>query len=719
MKRKYIIIGIVALCFFVACVWLFMPSNFYFRQALIYRHPKIDQYRIFENRIVDARDPQPWNLSEYYNKFPIPELYYDYFEKLGTVAYVIIRNGELFFEQYWDDYSPQSYSNSFSMAKSVVSLAVGCAIDDGFIRDVNQAVSDFFPHFIGYNGKTLTIKHLLTMSAGFDFQESYSSIFSPTTQLYYGNDLDKITFGMKSISEPGVDFIYQSGVTQLLAYIVEKAVGENISKYVSRKIWTPVQAEEDALWSLDRKDGMEKAYCCFNTNARDFARLGQLVLNEGIWNGKQVISPYYLREATAADENLIDKECLEPDCYDINKQYGFQFWTLEKNGMKIPYMRGLQGQYIFVVPEKNAVVVRLGHQKMKEFSVDHHYPADIDVWLNAAFDILDSTPKHARLVFGGDLMQNIMQVRAARNNQEGVYDYSESFRFVKPLFEQADLAVVNLETTITATGNYSGFPLFRSPVELAESMRDAGIDVAVMANNHVFDGGKQGVYTTLSLLDSFGIQHTGVFTDSYDFQKNHPLYLRVNGLQFALLNYTYGTNGLPVPEGLYVNRIDSFSIIRDIQQIDRRKTDGVIVYFHWGVEYARQPNREQRALADLCHRYGAEIVIGSHPHVVQPVSFKEEDDGTVRNVTVYSLGNLVSNQRERYQDGGIIVAIDVMKEHDEPITLKTFYAPVWVQLPKYRIISPSAASAIPMTPNERKAYDQFINDVNQMLRPGS
>jgi len=719
MKRKYVIIGIIALCLCVACVWLFQPSNYYIRQALIHQHPKIDQYGIFENRIVNAGDPQPWKLSEYYNQFPIPEMYNHDFEKLGTVAYVIIQNGELLFEQYWDDYSPQSYSNSFSMAKSVVSLAIGCAIDDGFINDVDQPVSDFFPKFTGYEGITLTLRHLLTMSAGFDFQESYSSIFSPTTQLYYGNDLEKITFGMKSVGEPGVNFIYQSGVTQLLAFIVEKATGETISKYVSRKIWTPLQAEEDALWSLDHKDGMEKAYCCFNTNARDFARLGQLILKEGEWNGEQIISPHYIREATTADETLIDKECHEPECYEINKQYGFQFWTLDHFGMKIPYMRGLHGQYIFVIPDKNAVVVRLGHRKMNEYTDDQHYPADINIWLNAAYDILDSTPKRARLVFAGDLMQNLPQVRAARNNLEGVYDYSESFQYIKPLFERADLTVVNLETTITATGNYSGFPLFRSPVELAETIRDAGIDVTVMANNHAFDGGKQGVYTTLSLLDAAGIQHTGVFIDSYDYLTNHPLYLRVNGLLFALLNYTYGTNGLPVPEGMYVNRIDSFAIIRDLQQINRSTTDGVIVYFHWGVEYARQPNQEQKALADLCHRYGAEIVIGSHPHVVQPIYYLEEEDGTVHNVTVYSLGNLVSNQRERYKNGGIIVAIDVLKEQGEPLSLKTYYTPVWVQLPKYRILCPSAADTIRMTAADRKAYELFISDVNQLLRPES
>ena len=717
MKKKYVVLIIISLFILAICAWLSLPTNYYFRQALLHQHPKIDQYSIFENCKVIAGNPQPWELSAYYNQSKLSEQYVEDFESLGTVAYVVIQDGKLLFEHYWDDYSAQSYSNSFSMSKSLVSLAVGCAIDDGLIRNVNQPVSDFFPQFDGYNGKTLTIRHLLTMSAGFNFQESYSSIFSPTTKLYYGNDLNAITFGMKSIAEPGVNFIYQSGVTQLLASIVEKVTNENLCTYISKKIWTPLQAEEDALWSLDRKDGMVKAYCCFNSNARDFARIGQLILNEGVWNDKQIISQQYIQEATTADETLIDKECHEQDCNDTNKQYGFQFWTLERYGMKIPYMRGLLGQYIFVIPDRNAVVVRLGKQKMKQYTADQHYPADIDIWLNAAESILDNIPKRAHLVFAGDLMQNLPQVRAAHDNQGGGYDYSESFQFVKPVFQEADMAVVNLETTISATGNFTGFPIFRSPKELTKSLCDMGIDVAVLANNHAFDGGRQGVNTTLSFLDSVGIQHTGVFTDGYDFLNNHPLYLSVKGLQFALLNYTYGTNGLPVPEGMYINRIDTFSIVRDLQQIDRSTTDGVIVFFHWGNEYARYPNQEQIALAELCHRYGAEIVIGSHPHVVQPIAYEEDEEGIIRNVTVFSLGNLVSNQRNRYQDGGIIVAIDVLKAPGEPLELNIRYTPVWVQLPKYRILTINAAKEIALSPTERKAYQQFITDTNQLLRP--
>lgn len=364
--------------------YLALPSNYYLRQAFTHFMPKIDQYPIFENRIVTAGNSGPWKEAADYNKRSIPEKYLPVFEDLETIGFVVIQDSTLLFEQYWEDYSPDSHSNSFSMAKSIVSLAVGCAIDDGFIRNVDQPVSDFYPEFKGYNEKKLTLRHLLTMSAGVDFQEAYTSPFSPTTQLYYGNDLKKIAFGMKEIEEPGVNFVYQSGVTQLLAFIVEKATGETLSTYVSRKLWTPMQAEENALWSLDKKNGMEKAYCCFNSNARDFARFGQLLLNKGSWNGKQLISEKYLLEATTPDSSLMFEEFKEP-----NRCYGFQFWHLTYKGMEIPYMRGILGQYVFVIPEKNAVVVRLGHKRSDTRS-DQHYPDDINTWLDAALDILDT-----------------------------------------------------------------------------------------------------------------------------------------------------------------------------------------------------------------------------------------------------------------------------------------------------------------------------------------
>lgn len=385
----------VSLCVVVLlagiALFLSLPSNYYLRQALVHLHPTIDQYPIFDNRIVEAGAPIPWPTSPQYNTLSLPESYRAAFERYETVAFVVIKEGKLLFEEYAKEFSSSSHSNSFSMAKSIVSLAIGCAIDEGLIRDVDQPVSDFFPEFTGYNGKVLTLRHLLTMSAGVDFQEAYTSPFSPTTQLYYGNDLKKVTFAMQEIAEPGVYFEYQSGVTQLLTFIVEKATGESISHYVSRKLWTPMNAEEDALWSLDKPEGIEKAYCCFNSNARDFARFGQLMLTGGRWNDRQIISEAYIKEALTPDTSLVNKEH-----NDTNKAYGFQFWHLTYEGLSIPYMRGILGQYVFAIPEHNAVVVRLG-KKREETRTAQYYPADIDIWLSAGLSILRASEKSSTL----------------------------------------------------------------------------------------------------------------------------------------------------------------------------------------------------------------------------------------------------------------------------------------------------------------------------------
>lgn len=344
--------------------------------------PTIDQHSIFVNRIVKAGDPKSWQRAEGYNTLSVPPEYVDSFAKYETVAFVVIKDNKLLFDEYWEDFTSKSQSNSFSMAKSLVALAIGCAIDDGVIKSVDQPVSDFFPEFKGFNGKALTIRHLLTMSAGVDFEEAYTSPFSSTTKLYYGDDLRKVTFNMKEIEEPGVNFIYQSGVTQLLAFVLEKATGKKISNYISEKFWTPMHAEESALWSLDKKGGMEKAYCCFNTNARDFARIGQLLLNNGAWDGKQLVSKDYLREALTPDTKLWDKEYNAP-----NTTYGFQFWYLNYKGMDVNYMRGIMGQYIFAIPDKNAVIVRLG-KKRSETHTSQYYPEDIDIWLAAGLEII-------------------------------------------------------------------------------------------------------------------------------------------------------------------------------------------------------------------------------------------------------------------------------------------------------------------------------------------
>lgn len=383
---------------------LFWPGNYYVRQALLHLMPKIDQYPIFENRVVEAGDPAPLPYEPGVGERRIAPRFEEDFARYGTVAFVVLKHGRIWAEQYWDGYSDTSHSNSFSMAKSIVSLLVGCAIHDGYIQSVDQPVGDFLPEWGAFEGDTLTIRDLLTMSAGVKWDESASSLFSTTTEAYYGKDLWGLAQREILIEKPGVYFNYQSGVTQILAFVLKKATGKNIADYASEKIWTPIQAEEDALWSLDHEGGMEKAYCCFNSNARDFARLGQLVLQHGYWYPQgnagtsghlpssdamhriPVVDSAYVAEATTPATYL--KARLEDGREVPCTMYGYQFWKLDYKGLDVTYFRGILGQYIFVIPALDAVVVRLGHERADAYDIEQDYPLDVEIWLEAALDLL-------------------------------------------------------------------------------------------------------------------------------------------------------------------------------------------------------------------------------------------------------------------------------------------------------------------------------------------
>lgn len=312
-------------------------------------------------------------------------------------------------------------------------------------------------------------------------------------------------------------------------------------------------------------------------------------------------------------------------------------------------------------------------------------------------------PVTVRLLFTGDVMQHLPQINAARRGED--FDYSESFAAVKPRLWAADLAVVNLETTLTRSGRYSGYPMFRSPAALADALAAAGVDIATMANNHCCDGGAAGIRTTIGELERCGIRRTGVFRDSLDCAAHHPLRVESRGVKFAFLSYTYGTNGLPVPHGTLVNLIDTLAMASDLALVRSDSTDCVVVAMHWGNEYERRPNAVQRRLAGFLRRHGADLVIGHHPHVVQPC----EADSTY--AVLYSLGNFVSNQRRRYCDGGLVAEIDATRHPDGRMTYALRTVPVWVAMPGYRILPPEAADTLALP----AAYRQFRDDTDALL----
>ena len=379
MKKNKIRLSAIVGLFIIVATGLSLPS--YLRKALIYQHPGIEDYQLFHNRTITAStNPTEWPLAQDYNRKPLAGQWRDSIEHYKTVAYLVVKNDSILHEEYWDHYDAASLSNSFSMAKSIVGLLVGCAIEDGKINSVDQKAADFIPHLSNGYGKELTIRHLLTMSSASSWDESYSSATSVTTKAYYGNDLSKLMENIFIESKPGITFEYESGNTQLLAMIIEKATGKSISQYASEKIWQPLGASHDALWSLDKAGGMEKAYCCFNSNARDFARLGLLMLHDGMVNGQQIIAADYIKETITPATYLKDE-----NGQSVN-DYGYHWWILHYQGMSMPVARGINGQYIIIIPDYNAVVVRLGHQRSE--SKRNNFPVDIYTFIDAALEIM-------------------------------------------------------------------------------------------------------------------------------------------------------------------------------------------------------------------------------------------------------------------------------------------------------------------------------------------
>jgi len=346
------VFGALFILFVSVNIAIQITGNGYMYKALIYTYADIDDLDIFDTRVIESAKPQPWATAADYNKPQLSTTLRSELEKNQSVAFLVIKNDSIRHEEYWDHYDKNSFSNSFSMAKSIVSILIGIAIDEGKIKSVDDPVGDYLKHFKEGDNSKLTIRHLLTMSSGLNWDESYSSLFSITTKAYYGSDLKKLVKGLNVINGPGKKFDYMSGNTELLALILEKVTGETLSEYASEKIWKPVGAEHSAQWSLDHTNGLEKAYCCFYSNARDFARFGKLYLDSGMWNGQQIVSKNYVHESlTPAPLNF---EGSEKNCY------GYQWWLTEEKGHKIFYARGLRGQYIVVIPDQQIIFVRLG-----------------------------------------------------------------------------------------------------------------------------------------------------------------------------------------------------------------------------------------------------------------------------------------------------------------------------------------------------------------------
>ncbi len=335
----------------------------------------LDDYNYFENRVIEtAKNPQPWPISDKYNSVKSTDRLDSLNAKNGTIAYLIFKNDSIQYEHYYDDYNKESKTNSFSMAKSFVSAALGKAIQENKIKSLDQLVGDFFPEFSKGKAAKLTVGDLSSMASGLNWDESYYSPFSVTTQAYFDKDLPAIIKNLKVIDDPGQYFLYLSGNTQLLAMVIEKATGESLANYISEKFWQPMGAENDALWQTDQKDGIVKAYCCIASNARDFSRFGKLYKQYGKWNGKQILDSTFV--ATSIKPRFKD-----------DPEYGYGWWLAKFQGKDVFYMRGHLGQYVIVIPQDDIIITRLGHRATPVEGDDHS--SDFYIYIEEAYKMLD------------------------------------------------------------------------------------------------------------------------------------------------------------------------------------------------------------------------------------------------------------------------------------------------------------------------------------------
>jgi CubicO group peptidase (beta-lactamase class C family) len=361
IEKRNIKLGVSA--FSVVLIVSMLALKPWLPKAVYHNFVGIDDYRIFENRTVAAGAARvPFPVSEKRMTAPSGDLARQ-LSDLETTALLVLEDGKIVYESYDLDGGEGVLSGSFSMAKSIVALLAGVARQEGKLKSWDESIDHYLPEWEGREEGKVTVRQLLTMTGGFNWDESYWNPLSITTEAYYGSDVLRTAFKQRLAAPAGSRFSYQSGTTQLLGMVVSRAVNESLSNYASRKLWVPLEAETDALWSLDHQDGLEKAYCCFNAKARDFARIGELVRLGGSWGTHPVVDPEYIREMTRP-HGVPNSEGKPVD------YYGFQWWVLKTLEGEVPYARGILGQYIAVIPSKKRVVVRLGKKTGER--TDHH-----------------------------------------------------------------------------------------------------------------------------------------------------------------------------------------------------------------------------------------------------------------------------------------------------------------------------------------------------------
>jgi CubicO group peptidase (beta-lactamase class C family) len=352
--KLYTMLFIVGL---VACLPLFFNKT-YIYTALQYTYPGIEDASIFYNDTLTTKPSPPfWKATALQ---PISHRTQAILEQWETDVFLVAKGQDIRQLYVKDSAYLRRTTNSFSMAKSVVSLGVGIALQQGSIKSVEQPIKAFIPEWSEDARGNITILQLLNMTSGLDWDETYTGLWNTTTEAYYGRDVLALVLKTPLKDKPGDVFEYKGCDTQLLCYILERSTGMRWTEWLSLNLWQPSGMESTALWSLDHEGGNPKAYCCLHATPFDYAKLGYLINHNGKINNVQVVPESYI-------------QTIKKEIPTNTNQYAYQFWLLSQyKGYDILYMRGILGQFVVCIPEKDIVMVRIGNERSKE-KINGHY----------------------------------------------------------------------------------------------------------------------------------------------------------------------------------------------------------------------------------------------------------------------------------------------------------------------------------------------------------
>lgn len=388
---KWIVLPVFGLVLLIV-LGLFISGNSYIIRGIQLTYLKgeqtanIDDYVDFENRVINTAKYTAWEVHPKANQFKLTQSLQNALDTDQTIAFAVIKDGKLLYENYWQGYSGDSHTNSFSMAKTITTMLYIKAVEEGYINNINEPITTFLPEYSNNQyAQNCTLADLSAMTSGYDWLEDYYLPLNPTAKAYYGKNLVKQMLNRDFIEACGGHFDYSSGDTQLLGIALSRALephGYTVSSYLEQKFWEPLGMKNEAYWSLDGSNDIEKVYCCLNASALDFAKFGQLLLQGGEWQGEQLLSKEHVEWMVMPNKEAFNEG--EP------KIYGHSVWTDMESPVPFYAMLGHLGQRVLVLPESNAIIVRLGKQKGLNPPVDgFHLEPDLGLYVSEVDKLLD------------------------------------------------------------------------------------------------------------------------------------------------------------------------------------------------------------------------------------------------------------------------------------------------------------------------------------------